>query len=154
MHPSYSDEIENNIKTLTQLKYATEKDIDLNNTVINSGLETANETKSNEVAEINPDDFTSTEGKEKIESLENEIVELNEINAELTELETLKENETSEKAIKKIDKKIEKITLKQAKVENELIGELATINRNELAEKQSEISTSETKAKSSGVIRC
>jgi len=151
-YPSYTAEIDEKIELLTQLKSKTLNDIDENNKRINSNIEASNQTKSNEVADIDVEDFLTPEGKEKVESLEDEISDLNELNSELTELENQKKSEISEKSIQKIDKKISKIRIKQAKIENNIIAELATVNSNEFSTKQSEVVTSGINAKSSGFI--
>ena len=153
-NPKQLKEIDEQISRLTQLKINTLKEIEVIEDIIKSTseLQASSGTKSNSIADLSVDDFSTTEGKEAIEFLEDELIELNEIKADLAKLETEKENETSEKSINSIDKKITKNKLKQAQVENEIIEELANVNSRELSIKQAEVINSELNAKSSGLI--
>jgi len=147
-------EIDNQIEILSQLKSKTLNEIEINQEIIESNqiLQASNQTKSSLVSDIDMDDFSTIEGKEKIQYLEDELIELNEINLDLIKLEAQRKNKNSVKSIKNISKKITKYKIKQAQVENEIIEELTNVTKKERSIKQTEALNLEINAKYSGLI--
>ena len=129
--------------TLKQLRAEIVEELDRSNEEIKSDSEGENQSRSVEIAELNVDDFPTAEGKEKMQDLEGDINDLQDIKTEIETLEANKLNQDSEKSIQKIDKKITKLKVKQAKVENEIIEELAIVNANQIANELSEVTTNE-----------
>ena len=147
-------EIDNQIEILSQLKSKTLKDIEINQEIIESNqiLQASNQTNSSLVSDFDMDDFSTIEGKEKIQYLEDELIKLNEINLDLIKLEAQRKNKNSVKSIKNISKKITKYKIKQAQVENEIIEELTNVTKKERSIKQTEALNLEINAKHSGLI--
>jgi hypothetical protein len=152
--PSQLKVADSKIESLNKLKANTLKEIQINKDVIksNGNNQVSISPKAAVVSNLSASDFSTQEGKEKIKDLETELKTLNEIKANLIELETEKENESSEKSVKNIDKKIKKNQIKQALIENQIIEELASINKNELSIKQLEVVNLKANSKSTDVI--
>ena len=126
------DQIYEEIDLLEELKAAKRQEIESNNEVLRKmgGVsDTATTTKSLE--EINPEDYNASSAKQIVADNENNLNEINELKIEIDELENQLENTTDEKESAKINTQIDKRKLKLAKVENEVLEDLASANRDE-----------------------
>ena len=121
--------IDEEINKLEELKAAKQAEIAKNNEQIKS-INTG-DVANKSVANTNADNFNSSEGKEIIASHEKDINEIKAIDQDIADLENQLDNADTQKDKDKIEKQIEKKKIVQAKIENEIIEDLADVNKNE-----------------------
>ncbi|MBI3134418.1 MAG: hypothetical protein HYZ14_07035 [Bacteroidetes bacterium] len=127
--PENTDVIQQDIDKLRELKESKRAEIDKNNNLLTSMGADVAAVKS--VEEIKTDDFKSDEGKEMIESHSEDIAEIKEIQNDIADLENQLANTTDPGDQAKLEKQIDKKENSQARLENEILEDLGTINETE-----------------------
>ena len=157
--PNKSDEIDEQIQKLKELKESKLNENNRNDELIasintnNSDATTNNNTKSvNEISDLNESNFETEKGKNEFNNLKENFDELNDVDNEIGELETQKNNASSQKEKDKIDKQIVKKETEKAKIENEIITDLAIVNSDEINVKNAQIVDNSSTAKSQGSV--
>ena len=119
---------EEELDKLDELEESIRNDIAQNNAVIENQQEVR-------VADLETSDFDSEEGKEVIRDFASDLNEVKDLEQDIDNLEAQKSATDDPKEIAKIDKSIEKLAIKKAKIENDILTELGPVNVNEVDEK-------------------